>query len=194
MQRLKSRHPNQAGFTLIEIAIVLVIIGLLIGGVLKGQAMIQNAKVKKVVKQADDFRAAVTTFFDKYGMYPGDENKANIPPGDAVNGNGNGQITGAGEINDVFNDLMEAGIISGNYGGATPLAKHVFGGNIQIYWVDPPGAAGPGHYVRFDNLPWDAALEIDTKYDDGVWNTGSIVANEDYVEATTPVGNFFMPL
>ena len=88
---------NQKGFTLVEIAIVLVIIGLLIGGVLKGQAMIQNAKVKRVVKSADELRAAVYTFYDKYGVYPGDENLAAIPPGDTHNGNGNGTDCTAAE-------------------------------------------------------------------------------------------------
>ena len=81
MLNLKRVKRDQAGFTLVEIAIVMVIIGLLIGGVLKGQAMIENAKVKRVVKQADEIRAAVMTFYDKYGVYPGDENLANVPPG-----------------------------------------------------------------------------------------------------------------
>ena len=74
------KRNGQAGFTLVEIAIVMVIIGLLIGGVLKGQAMVQNAKVKRVVKQADELRASVMTFYDKYAMYPGDENSAAFPP------------------------------------------------------------------------------------------------------------------
>ena len=56
------KKTNQAGFTLVEIAIVMVIIGLLIGGVLKGQAMIQNAKVKRVIKQMDEVRAGVMSF------------------------------------------------------------------------------------------------------------------------------------
>ena len=81
MIALLGPKKNQKGFTLVEIAIVLVIIGLLVGGVLKGQAMIQNAKVKRVAKTADEFRAAVMTFYDKYGVYPGDENLPNIPPG-----------------------------------------------------------------------------------------------------------------
>jgi prepilin-type N-terminal cleavage/methylation domain-containing protein len=182
---------DQAGFTLVEIAIVMVIIGLLIGGVLKGQAMINNAKVKRVMKQADEFRAATMSFYDKYGMYPGDENRANVPPGDTVDNNGNGQISWA-ERFDFFNDLVEAGLIGGSYTGAN-VPTHAFGGNVAIYWVTPPAAAGPNHYIRFDNLPWDVCLEIDTKYDDGVFNTGSILANEDYLQASTPVANFYIP-
>ena len=54
MQRLKRLKKSQSGFTLVEISIVLVIIGLLIGGVLKGQAMVQNAKVKRVVFSQKD--------------------------------------------------------------------------------------------------------------------------------------------
>ncbi len=194
MLNLKKLKKDQAGFTLVELAIVLVIIGLLIGGVLKGQSMIQNAKVKRVVKQADEFRAAVMTFFDKYGAFPGDESlPGTIPPGDAVNGDADGQME-AGERFDVFNDLMLAKLIGGNYTGAnTPV--HAFGDNIYaIYWVNPPGTPGADHFIRFENLPWDVCLEIDIKYDDGIWNTGSIVANEDYIEANTPVANFYLPL
>lgn len=191
MQNLKRMRRDQAGFTLVEVAIVMVIIGLLIGGVLKGQAMIQNAKVKRVVKQADEFRAVVMGFYDKYGVFPGDENKANVPPGDTVSGDGDGMMEN-GERFDMFNDLVEAGLISGDFNGAN-VATHVFGDETWIYWVNPPGAPGPGHFIRFDNLPWDVCLEIDTKYDDGVFNTGTIVANEDYLEASTPVANFYMP-
>ena len=191
MRTLSRKRVGQAGFTLVEIAIVMVIIGLLIGGVLKGQAMIQNAKVKRVIKQADEFRAVVMAFYDKYGVFPGDENNANIPPGDTVNGDGDGLMENA-ERFDLFSDLMEAGLISGNYTGAN-VATHVFGGNVQVIWVNPPGPPGAAHYIRFDNLPWDVCSEIDTKYDDGVYNTGSIVANEDYLESGTPVGQFYMP-
>lgn len=191
MKAINRLKKSQAGFTLVEIAIVLVIIGLLIGGVLKGQAMVQNAKVKRVVKQADEFRAAVMTFYDKYGVYPGDENLAAIPPNGAdAEGNGNGQIQAA-ERFEVFRDLSLAGLISGTFTGAN-APTHPFGDTVEILWVNPPGAATPlSHYIQFFNLPADVCLEIDTKYDDGNWQTGSISGSAAYT-AGTNVATFYM--
>jgi prepilin-type N-terminal cleavage/methylation domain-containing protein len=185
MLTFKKIKNDQAGFTLVEIAIVMVIIGLLIGGVLRGQAMIQNARTKRVVKQADELRAAVLTFFDRYNVFPGDENLPAIPPNGADNeGNGNGQIAGA-EIFEVFNDLGLAGLISGTYNGTSDRPFHAFGDNVDLAWVDPPPAAAPpAHYIRFFNLPADVCLEIDTKYDDGVFSTGTIVASANYTNGT----------
>jgi prepilin-type N-terminal cleavage/methylation domain-containing protein len=184
MFTIQKIRRNQAGFTLVEIAIVLVIIGLLIGGVLKGQAMVQNAKVKRVVKLADELRAGVMTFYDKYGVYPGDENLAAIPPNGAdAEGNANGQIE-ATETFEVFRDLRLAGLISGNYTGTT-APTHAFGDTVGIQWVNPPGNATPlSHYFMFNNLPADVCLEIDTKYDDGNWQTGSISGSAAYTNGT----------
>jgi prepilin-type N-terminal cleavage/methylation domain-containing protein len=191
MLNFKKVGKNQAGFTLVEIAIVMVIIGLLIGGVLKGQAMIQNAKVKRVVKQADEIRAAVMTFYDKYGAYPGDENQAAIPPGNDGEGDGNGTI-GYGERFEVFRDLRLAGLISGTYNGTSDLPKHPFGGNMDLVWVDPPGNnTPPAHYLRFFNLPGEVCLEIDTKHDDGNRNTGSIVGSQNYTSGAN-VGTLYI--
>ena len=181
---------RQAGFTLVEIAIVMVIIGLLIGGVLKGQAMVQNAKVKRVVKQGDEIRAGVMAFYDKYGVYPGDENLAPIPPGADAEGDGDGQIDNNVELFEVYRDLQLAGLISGNYNGTSDLPKHAFGDDMDLVWVDP----GPGeakHYFRFYNLPAEVCLEIDMKNDDGDRTSGSILASEDYTPGNT-VGTFYM--
>jgi prepilin-type N-terminal cleavage/methylation domain-containing protein len=188
MLTLRKIRSDQAGFTLVEIAIVMVIIGLLIGGVLKGQAMIENAKSKRVIKQADELRAAIMTFFDKYGVYPGDEGLANVPPGggDVNNPNPNGQMgNNATERGDLFVDLSLANLISGTFTG-TNYVQHVYGGDVWVYWTTPIAGVTPtGHYIRFFNFPADVALEVDIKYDDGVWNSGMMVGNADYSTATT---------
>lgn len=185
----KNRKRCEAGFTLVEIAIVMVIIGLLIGGILKGQGMIRNAKVKRVVKQADELRAAVMSFYDKYGVYPGDENQAAIPPGADAEGDGDGMIE-ATERFEVYRDLVRAELIGGDYNGTSELPTHPFGGNVDLYWVDPgPGAAK--HYFRFYNLPAEVCLEIDQKYDNGTWNTGSICGSAAYTTGNI-VAFFYM--
>src|SRR3569832_2207594 len=81
------------GFTLIEIAIVLVIIGLLLGGVLKGQELITGARVRNLIQQQDGVKAAYFGFLDRYRSLPGDyaSAKANIP-GTTQDGDGDGQI------------------------------------------------------------------------------------------------------
>jgi prepilin-type N-terminal cleavage/methylation domain-containing protein len=179
--RQRNVRFEQSGFTLVEIAIVMVIIGLLVGGVLKGHAMIENAKVKRIAKQSDELRAAVMTFYDKYGLYPGDENIPTVPPGGGdSDGNGNGQIAGT-ETYEVFRDLALAGLISGSYNGTSQLPQHAFGGNVDLVWVDPPGASTPAaHYLRFLNLPAEVAQEIDLKMDNGVYDTGSVVGSAAY--------------
>jgi len=60
------------GFTLVELAIVITIIGLLIGGVLKGQEMIQNARVTNTIAVSKSFQAALITFRDRFDNLPGD--------------------------------------------------------------------------------------------------------------------------
>src|SRR5471030_697958 len=63
---------KQQGFTLIEIAIVLVIIGLLLGGVLKGQELITAARVRNLASQIDGVKIAYLGFQDRFRVYPGD--------------------------------------------------------------------------------------------------------------------------
>jgi prepilin-type N-terminal cleavage/methylation domain-containing protein len=96
---MRSKRSQQSGFTLVEIAIVLVIIGLLLGGILKGQELINSAKVKNL---ANDFRTTPTFVYgyqDKYKALPGDDVAAvaHLGAGCAAPcqaGNGNGVIQG----------------------------------------------------------------------------------------------------
>jgi prepilin-type N-terminal cleavage/methylation domain-containing protein len=63
-----------AGFTLIELSIVLVIIGLIVGGVLVGQDLIRAAAVRAQITQIEKYNTAANTFYGKYGYLPGDIN------------------------------------------------------------------------------------------------------------------------
>jgi prepilin-type N-terminal cleavage/methylation domain-containing protein len=71
----KDKNPNliqQAGFTLIELSIVLVIIGLIVGGVLVGQDLIKAAEIRATISQYEKYNAAMNTFRTKYNGMPGD--------------------------------------------------------------------------------------------------------------------------
>src|SRR5688572_14274483 len=117
------------GFTLIEIAIVLVIIGLLLGGVLKGQELITGARVRNFIQQQDGVKAAYFGFLDRYRALPGDYANATANINGVVatvacgNGNGNGDgtiATGNNEHTLVWEHLSKAGFINGTYTCAAP--------------------------------------------------------------------------
>jgi prepilin-type N-terminal cleavage/methylation domain-containing protein len=69
---------KQSGFTLVEIAIVLVIIGLLLGGVLKGQELINSAKVKNMVNDFRTVSSFVYSYQDRFKVFPGDQNATQL--------------------------------------------------------------------------------------------------------------------
>lgn len=92
-QSATKRRNRQAGFSLIEAAIVLAVAGLLIGGALQGQTLIENARIRSVVDQVQGYRTAVTTFQDKYGALPGNFSEATTRlNGSLVNGGGTGTL------------------------------------------------------------------------------------------------------
>ena len=77
LKKTKSLSVNTHGFTLVEIAIVITIVGLLIGGILKGQQLLENARITITIKQVQSFRAAEILFRDMYNQLPGDIPTAN---------------------------------------------------------------------------------------------------------------------
>ncbi len=122
---------EQKGFTLVELSIVLIIIGLLIGGILKGQELIRNAQSKSLIAQLDAYRAANNGFVDKYGQFPGDFSRASVllsvkqdGATPQVDGDGNGRVNGLGndgESLEYWQHLSAADLIAGiNGSGPVP--------------------------------------------------------------------------
>jgi prepilin-type N-terminal cleavage/methylation domain-containing protein len=174
---------SQAGFTLVELAIVMIIIGLLIAGVLKGQALIANARVTSTVAQTKASEAATTTFRDTYNFIPGDMTNPNVRlPNCAAlpcsfNGNGDGKIAQtpanapSNESLAFWPQLYVAGLVTGIqpgnqvFGGDMPEAK-ISGVGIGVGSSSIPpvaadfganliGATMPqnGMYLVFTNSP-----------------------------------------
>lgn len=121
---------RQTGFTLVEIAIVLVVIGLLLGGILKGQQLIDSARVRNLADQNSGIQAAYYGFIDRYRNLPGDMlctaavtavGSAVSPSGAActinVGGDGNGRIDSVTEAAAVWAHLSVAGFLTGTYDG-----------------------------------------------------------------------------
>ena len=97
--QLKNRKDEQ-GFTLVELAVVMIIIGLLIGGILKGQELITNARVTSSISQMEAIGAAYNGFRDQYNALPGDMSTATTRIGTCgapilacANGGGDGSIS-----------------------------------------------------------------------------------------------------
>jgi len=190
---------NRKGFTLVELAIVLVIIGIILGAVLKGAEMIKTAKFKRLYGQYREISAAVYTYYDKYGKFPGDDPNA-VGRWSGVSilaGNNNGYIDGTQFCNGseatescvAWQALRAAGIITGSTdaGLGRQSPSNPFGGRIALgrpdvltgmtTWQKP-------YAVCFENLTNETARWLDQNYDDGVYNTGSVRGSANYYSGT----------
>ena len=183
-------RSQQSGFTLVEIAIVLVIIGLLLGGVLKGQELINSAKVKNL---ANDFRVIPTylyAFQDKFKALPGDDGQATTHMSTCAapcqNGNGNGVINGnwnsttatdesaqfwghvrlanlaAGPTSTADADYYPKNAVTGRLGITSATAAQTVAGLTGTYLICSAGIQG-----KF-------AKQLDIQMDDGNTATGSM--------------------
>jgi len=182
----RPRNP-QSGFTLVEIAIVLVIVGLLIGGVLKGQEMILNAKLKKLERDRTGISTAILTYQDRYRQLPGDDEQAsarfamysdgdNDPAPADIDGNSDGTINGdwIGAANtetaNLWKHLRAAGLIPGDGDDATQ-PNNAFGGLIG---VREGSLQLPGHVTIFGAVEGTIIKILESTMDDGAPSTGFI--------------------
>lgn len=205
-------QPNfprrQSGFTLIEIAIVLVIIGLLLGGILKGQELITQGRIRNVGNDFQSMTAAINLYQDRYRALPGDDLGAaarwTATGSTTTSGNGDGTIgtgtAGTPAYNSATPDdesrlfwqhLRLAGLV----GGATTSGA--------VGTANPPNAASGvtgvqngafglnGIVICSNNLPAKIAQAIDTQFDDGIATTGTVRAATGTTAATTvPTANY----
>jgi prepilin-type N-terminal cleavage/methylation domain-containing protein len=191
---------SQKGFTLVEIAIVLVIIGLLLGGILKGQEMITQAKIKNVIADMTGVSAAMYGYQDRYRALPGDDRNAStrwtappaLPAPVANTGNGTiegtyNSVTPTDESRLFWDHLRRAGFISGA-GNEQPF--NAVSGRSGVQTGDGAGGAvgvlgvaNPPNTQHFNslilctaNLPDKIAGSIDAQMDDGNGQSGSVRA------------------
>jgi prepilin-type N-terminal cleavage/methylation domain-containing protein len=118
---MKTRSSNTAGFTLVELAIVIMIISLVLGGVVLGRSLIRNSELTAVVGEYQTFMHAIGQFHDKYRGLPGDFYSAEVAEasgGEEV-GNGNGRIIEAGEEFFAWVQLVNVKLLEGNFTGAS---------------------------------------------------------------------------
>ena len=140
-------YKARLGFSLVELSIVLVILGLLVGGVLAGQSLIRSSQMRSITEDINRFRAATASFTDKYGFMPADFPKATMVWGElhadpntcqdtntttagtaTCNGNGDGIVSKVSnwnftELRTYWQHLGNAGLLDGQYfklGGGKP--------------------------------------------------------------------------
>jgi len=187
---------KQKGFTLVEIAIVLVIVGLLIGGVLKGQEMITNAKLKRLESDNAGIAAAMFSYQDRYLQLPGDDSAAGArfdvygTLGNDANGNGDGvigvgtdwdtmdanniMVAGSAEPARFFGHLRASGLIPGGSGTDTTRPSNAYGGLIGI---QNGALLIAGHATIFAQIEGSIARILETRLDDGDLATGRMQSN-----------------
>lgn len=129
-------RTSQQGFTLVEMSIVLVIIGLIVGGVLVGQDLIRQGEITSLTTQVQQYQTAVSTFQVKYNAFPGDLASANTIVAGAVDSKGNNDgvldsgslptsypttigSSSSNEFLGFWNQLGAAGMIEGAFSAAT---------------------------------------------------------------------------
>jgi prepilin-type N-terminal cleavage/methylation domain-containing protein len=178
-------HKAEQGFTAIEMSIVMVIIGMLLSGALKGAELISNSHTRNVIAQQDAIKAAFLGFQDRFRALPGDypgtdaaRNIKGVPPG--LGGNGDGVLlnTSSHEQTIAWTHLSKAGFLAADYamrGTTEPVSssntpRNTFHAFVQIAQDDNFASSGTTTRMNIKTgnlIPVETLSEIDRKIDDG---------------------------
>lgn len=194
-----SEHKTQkSGFTLLELSIVLVVIGLTVGGITVGRELIRSSETQSIIKDKAEFATSVSTFKSRYRKYPGDLNNASAYWSSTVDGDGDGKIDyiggGLGEEYYAWQQLTLAGMLEGNYEGAVdslpisglPNGVYRLSYQTNVYGYDglllSLNAANPGDLANGPILSPAETYALDAKVDDGAADSGIVMGfNEEGV-------------
>lgn len=196
------------GFTLIEIAIAIVIIGLLIAGVIKGGSLIEGAKVSNAITLSQDLSVAVNAFKQQYHMLPGDMLVTTEFPNLRIEcksggkkGDNNGLIK-VSESQCVPEVLFQAGLAKVDRDADVPVFRSYYGSasviatslsNVVVNNGSNKFLASVTHVVEFANLPCDVVQQIDRKIDNDDLVTGKAIAQGVTVAGTTCAAGSIVP-
>lgn len=187
---------RQRGFNLVEMAVVLLIIGLILGGIFKGQsALVQGGRTHDAIQIATDLSGIMIEFKNQYHYLPGDFPangeipglSADCSAGGARGGNGNGLIGGStptaldphDESSCIAEQLSKAGFIKGSdvamqtaFGPVRVIARR-----SSLSALSDDSVLSNRRFmnvIEFDNLPCDVAMEIDRKIDNSDLSSGNV--------------------
>jgi prepilin-type N-terminal cleavage/methylation domain-containing protein len=194
------------GFTLVELAIAMIVIGLIVGGVTAGSTIAQQARIRTIINEATTYKSAISTFQTAYGALPGDISNASSywPSCDGTptncNGNNNGWIDLTSSLTQnealrAWQQLAASGIIPGSYTGIATVASQAdIGTNVPGskyfnagYAIALYNYTSPGNVINFGAATTGAPLTtavltpkdayaLDLKIDDGLARNGNVWA------------------
>lgn len=185
MKHFHDMHPSRHGFSLVELSVVLVVIGLMVGGILGGRSLIKAAELREVIHEAETYQAALNTFVVRYEQYPGDMIDAQsfwgvahatastcraldkLTVNGTCNGDGDQEIGGTGtakysEHYLFWHHLQYAGLIEGEYSGTWDNTCGAFPGSCL--YAHTPGLncpdSGKGSHIGWAIYFKDEATDI----------------------------------